>query len=303
LNARGTEDGLGAAKRVAGLEELAPNYDAIVCDVWGVLIDGVRCHAEAARALEKFRAQGRPVILVTNASRPDEEVERQLAGLGTPADCYDDLVSAGELTLAAIVARAGQACHHLGPASDTGLFASAAERLGAPLRKVGIDVADYVVCTGLVDDEHERPEDYDRVLEAMLRRDLPMLCANPDVVVAVGDRLCYCAGALAERYARLGGRVEHFGKPHPPIYAEAQARLAAMRSGPIAPDRILAIGDGIATDLAGAARAGFDCLLITTGVHMDALHPGGGELDPAALDELLAGAPAEPQALARRLVW
>lgn len=303
MSPRRIETGLGPIAAVAGLSELAPRYEAIVCDVWGVLIDGVKCFPEAAEALTKFRAAGKPAILVTNASRPDAEVRRQLAGIGAPAECYDDLVSAGELTLAAIVARAGQACHHLGPPRDRGLFAAAEQRLGAPLRMADVAGADYVVCTGLVDDEREQPEDYDAVLGAMRARDLPMLCANPDVVVAVGDRLYWCAGALAERYERIGGTVEQFGKPHAPIYAAALARLSAMRGVTIEPAQILAIGDGVWTDVTGAQRAGLDCLFLTEGVHADALHPGGGDLDAAALQELLRDAAVQPKALARRLVW
>ena len=303
MSARRNGTSLEPIAAVAGLRELAPHYAAIVCDVWGVLIDGVKCFPEAAEALEKFRAAGKPVILVTNASRPDAEVRRQLAGIGVPAQCCDDLVSAGELTLGAIVARAGQACHHLGPPRDRGLFAAAREKLAAPLRMSDLAEADYVVCTGLVDDEQEQPEDYDAVLGAMRARDLPMLCANPDVVVAVGDRLYWCAGALAARYERLGGKVEHFGKPHAPIYAAARTRLDLLHGARLEPTEILAIGDGVWTDVSGAQRAGLDCLFLTGGVHVEALHPGGGDLDAAALSELLLGAKVQPKALARRLVW
>ncbi|MBM3550166.1 MAG: TIGR01459 family HAD-type hydrolase [Alphaproteobacteria bacterium] len=297
----------GASERsrvpfVAGLHELAAGYDAILCDGWGVLIDGRRHFPEAAEALKRFRARGGSVVLITNASRPDDEIRRQLLGLGVPQDCFDDLVSAGELALREIVARVGQAVYHLGPSRDDGLFREAARRLGAPVMRVGPEAADYVVCTGLLNERNEAPADYDEQLAILKARDLTMLCANPDIVVAVGNDLVYCAGALAERYAAIGGRVLTFGKPHAPIYAAARERLQKLR-GDVDPSRILAIGDGAFTDLAGAGRAGFDCLFVLHGVHRDELHPEGGALDEAALESLFARAGARPKALARELFW
>jgi len=287
---------------ISGLRDIAGGYDAILCDGWGVLIDGRRHFPDAAEALRRFRAQGGTVVLITNASRPDEEVRRQLLSLGAPQDCFDDLVSAGELALREIVARAGQAVYHLGPSRDDGLFREAARRLGAPVTRVGPDAADYVVCTGLLNERNETPADYDELLARLKARELTMLCANPDIVVAIGTDLVYCAGALAERYAAIGGRVLTFGKPHAPIYAAAMERLKNLR-GEIDRSRILTIGDGAFTDLAGAGRAGFDCLFVLHGVHRDELHPEGGALDEAALESLFARAGARPKALARELFW
>ena len=292
---------------VERLSELVPRYDAIFCDVWGVLIDGVRHFPQAAAALSHYRGGGGRVVLITNASRPSEEVARQLDRLRLPRGSYDAIISAGELTLREIVARRDQACHHLGPPRDTGLFEAAGERIGAPLRMVGPEAADYVVCTGLVDEERETPEDYDARLNALLDRGLLMLCANPDVVVGVGDRLYYCAGALARRYAAMGGAVLMFGKPHAPIYEAARRRVedlvgesdesAAGRA------RVLAIGDGAETDLLGAVRAGLDCLFITDGVHRDEILNSGGKIDEPALERLFAKVNALPTALARAVVW
>ncbi len=287
---------------IAGLHELADGYDAILCDGWGVLIDGRRHFPEATEALRRFRATGGTVVLITNASRPDDEVRRQLLGLGVPQDCFDDLASAGELALREIVARDGQAVYHLGPARDDGLFREAARRLGGPVMRVGPEAADYVVCTGLLDERNETPADYDEQLAILKARDLTMLCANPDIVVAIGNDLVYCAGALAERYAAIGGHVLTFGKPHAPIYAAARERLQNLR-GDIDNSRILAIGDGAFTDLAGAGRAGVDCLFIIHGVHREELHAEGGALDEAALESLFARAGARPKALARELFW
>lgn len=284
---------------ISGLSELAPRYDAIFCDVWGVLIDGVRCFPGAAGALRAFRWQGGRVALITNASRPSAEVTLQLDGLGVPRDCWDAVVSAGELTLREIVARRGQACFHLGPAQDRGLFEAAALILGAPPRQASLETAGYVVCTGLVDDQREEPRDYDERLRAMLGRGLTMLCANPDVVVEVGGRRLYCAGALARRYETMGGRVLTFGKPHGAIYDAARAALDARERSL----RALAIGDGAETDLAGAGRAGIDCLFLTEGVHREEIRDAAGALDPEALERLFLHAKARPVAMAGELVW
>jgi HAD superfamily hydrolase (TIGR01459 family) len=284
---------------ISGLSELAPRYDAILCDVWGVLIDGLRCFPSAAAALRAFRRQGGRVALITNASRPSAEVTRQLDGLGVPRDCWDAIVSAGELILREIFARRGQSCFHLGPPHDKGLFEAAARLIGAPPRLVSFEVAEYVVCTGLVDDRRDEPQDYDDRLRAMLARRLTMLCANPDVVVEVGDRRLYCAGALAQRYESMGGRVLTFGKPHSAIYDAARAALDARQRAV----RVLAIGDGAETDLAGAGRAGLDCLFVTEGVHREEIRDAAGALDPEALERLFLRANARPVAMASELVW
>jgi HAD superfamily hydrolase (TIGR01459 family) len=292
---------------IEGLSELAPLYDAILCDVWGVLIDGVSHFPAAAAALSRYRGGGGRVVLITNASRPSQEVARQLDRLRLPRDSYDAIISAGELTLREIVARRDQACHHLGPARDVGLFEAAAQRIGAPLRMARPEAADYVVCTGLIDEENETPQDYDARLRALLEHGLTMLCANPDVVVGVGERLYYCAGALARRYAGMGGAVQMFGKPHPAIYEAARAQIEALRGGSEhgAADcaRVLAVGDGAETDLLGATRANLDCLFITHGVHRDELLGPEGELDESALERLFAKVNARPTALAREVVW
>jgi len=179
----------------------------------------------------------------------------------------------------------------------------AGRRLGAPVRRVSPETAAYVVCTGLVDERGEQPADYDPQLSALAARGLDMLCANPDIVVGHGDDIVYCAGALAERYAHFGGRVLMYGKPYPPIYAAARERLTKLMGA--APDsaRILAIGDGAKTDLAGAGRAGLDCLFIIEGVHAGDLLTPDGAIDAAGLAHLVKDAGARPVALARRLFW
>lgn len=289
---------------IAGLSEIAPRYDAILCDAWGVLIDGKAHFPKAARALSTFRHLGGTVVLVTNASRPSDEVRRQLIEIGVPQDCFDDIVSAGELTLGEIVARKGAACFHLGPPRDAGLFEEASRRLGAPLTMAAsIGTADYVVCTGLIDDRNESPQDYDSRLAEMRARNLQMLCANPDIVVAVGDQVLWCAGALAERYAAIGGEVVTAGKPHAPIYSAALGKIDGLRHRHVPKKRVLAIGDGAATDLAGAARAGLDSLFIVDGIHREELRSGEGALVKSALERLFQQFGTKPAALAAELVW
>jgi len=300
---RGGAEPNGDIPIIAGLREFAGRYDAILCDVWGVLIDGKRHFPQAAQAMKSFRDGGGTVVLLTNAARPSAEVRRQILGLGLPADCFDDLISAGELTLREIVARRGQACHHLGPPRDAGLFREAERRLGAPLCMAPIETADFVVSTGLENERGETPRDYDDRLAAMRARALPMLCANPDVIVGFGSDIQWCAGALAQRYAAMGGEVFLYGKPHPPIYEAALESIAAIRGAAAPPSRILAVGDGAETDLAGAARAGIGCLFVTDGIHKDELRPDGATLDRRAADALFAAAKARPIALAREVFW
>ena len=243
-------------------------------------------------------------MLITNASRPDEEVRRQLLGLGVPQDCFDDLLSAGELTLREIVARDGQAVYHLGPSRDDGLFRAAARRLGAPVMRVGPQAADYVVCTGLFDDRNETPSDYDEQLAELKARDLTMLCANPDIVVAIGNDLVYCAGASPNATRRSAARSDLRQAPRPDL----RRRLGAAR-------RICAAATSTrracwrsatapSPTFAGAGRAGLDCLFIIHGVHRDELHPGGGaDSTKRRSNRLFARAGTRPKALARELFW
>ena len=297
-----TGDPPAAPPAIDGVAAFTQAYAAIFCDVWGVLYDGAGHFPRAADALRRYRARGGYVVLVTNASRPDAEVRAQLVAAGLPDDCFDDLVSAGELTLREIIVRGGAACFHLGPARDDGLFAAAEARTGAAVRRVRPAAADYIVCTGLYDEVSEKPEDYDPLLAPLAARGLEMLCANPDIVVSNGDTLVYCAGALAERYLALGGRVTMYGKPWPPIYDEALARVRRAR-GELPRARILAIGDGAFTDLAGAGRAGLDCLFVTGGVHAAELLNDAGSVDPEGLARLIARAGARPVALVREVFW
>lgn len=276
----------------AHFSEIASGYDVVLSDVWGVIHNGLDYFPEACDALMRFRAAGGAVVLITNSPRPTESVIRQLERLNVPAKVYDGLVSSGELTRGVIRSRAGQTLYHMGPERDVSIFA------GLDVAFAPLERADYVICSGLFDDERETPEDYRERLEGMRARNQFMVCGNPDVVVERGEQLIYCAGAIADLYAGMGGEVLYAGKPYRPIYDEAMrlAKAAGAKAGA----RVLAIGDSVRTDLKGAHAFGIDCLFITAGIHAEEL--GAREKpDPAALAKIFAG--ELPKAVMRKLVW
>jgi HAD superfamily hydrolase (TIGR01459 family) len=275
---------------------LASGYDVVLCDVWGVVHNSLVAYAEACTALTRFRRQSGTVVLITNAPRPSEVVRALLDDLQVAREAYDAIVSSGDVTRAIIATRQGQRAFHIGPARDVPMF----DGLDAPL--VPIESADYVVCSGLFDDTSETPQDYGALIAAMRARGLPMVCANPDIVVERGDKLVYCAGAIADLYAEAGGSVLFAGKPYRPIYEQALAVAQALRGRPTAPERVLAIGDSVRTDLGGAAAFGIDCLFVTRGIHAEEL--GGREQpDATALSDIFAAAGLVPKAVTQRLVW
>jgi HAD superfamily hydrolase (TIGR01459 family) len=275
------------------LRDLVGGVDVVLSDIWGVVHNGLVAFPEACEALHRFRDRGGAVILITNAPRSAGSVQRQLRTLGVADETYDAIVSSGDLTRHYIADRAGQKMFWVGPERDNSIHRGLDPVL-APLEQ-----ADYIVCTGLFDDETESAEDYRAMMIQAHARRLPLICANPDIVVERGDRLVYCAGAIAELYREIGGEVIFYGKPHQPIYERAMA-LAAERLGHTTPlDRVLAIGDSVRTDLAGARGFGIDCLFVTRGIHAEDFE-GVDQLEPAAVKELF-GHP--PRALTRELRW
>lgn len=276
--------------------DLASAYDVVLSDVWGVVHNGLAAWPDACEALARFRRGGGVVVLISNAPRPGERLKSQLDGLKVPREAYDAVVSSGDITVGEIKARPGQPVCHVGPARDQGLFAG----LDAP--RVEAEHANYVVCSGLFDDDVEKPDDYRPLLDVMRARKLPMICANPDIVVERGDRLVYCAGAIADLYGTLGGKVVYAGKPYRPIYELALATAARVRGKEPPLSRVLAIGDSVRTDLAGAAAFGVDCLFVTSGIHAEEL---GGRHDPdlVTLARLFAEAKLHPKAVTHRLMW
>jgi HAD superfamily hydrolase (TIGR01459 family) len=275
---------------------LAPGYDAILSDVWGVIHNGVSAFPEASDALTRFRQKGGRVALISNAPRPGEQVIHMLDRMGVPHSAYDGIVTSGDVARDYVSKRPGEPVLLIGPERDHSIFTG----LDAPF--VPLERARYVICSGLYDDDTETPDDYDDLLRQMRARNLFMLCANPDLVVERGDRLVYCAGALADRYVHLGGEVYYAGKPHRPLYDLALGKAAAAlgRMPPL--DRVLAIGDSVRTDLTGAINLGVDCLFCTAGIHAEEL--GGRDTpDATALAAIFAEAGQLPRAIMKRLVW
>jgi HAD superfamily hydrolase (TIGR01459 family) len=278
-------------------EMLSPQYDVVLSDVWGVVHNGVRATPEACDALARFRQQGGTVVLITNAPRPGEVVVRtMLDRLEVPRTSYDGIISSGDVTRALIAARGDQHVLHIGPPRDLPMFEGLAARVSP------IESAEYVVCSGLTDDTVETPDDYAELIAQMRERGLPMICANPDIVVERGHELVYCAGAIADRYADVGGEVIYAGKPYRPIYDQALAIAKGARGAPVDHRRVLAIGDSVRTDLKGAAAFGIDCLFVTAGIHAEELGERENP-DAAAVGDIFAKAGVYPKAVMRRLAW
>jgi HAD superfamily hydrolase (TIGR01459 family) len=275
------------------LRDVIDGVEVLLSDIWGVVHNGLVAFPQACEALRGFREQGGTVILITNAPRPADSVQRQLRKLAVADEVYDAIVSSGDLTRHFVADHPGQKMFWLGPERDHSIYRGL-DPLLAPL-----DEADYIVCTGLFDDETESAENYRAMMLKARERKLTLVCANPDIVVERGDRLIYCAGAIAELYRELGGEVIFYGKPHRPIYERAIAVAEQRRGHSIERKQVLAVGDSVRTDLAGAQNFGIECLFVTRGIHSEDFE-GIDQLDPASVKELF-GHP--PRALMRELRW
>ena len=244
------------------LDTLDPKYRLILCDVWGVVHDGVTLYPGAAERLRRWRGEGRCVCLITNAPRTADAVEQQLARIGLPRAAYDFVATSGEAGIEALNGLA-RAVGFVGTAGDRDI-----------LEGRGVRIADNeefsdLACTGVMEGRPD-PDDYRSDLERWVRRDVEMHCLNPDRVVVRGGMLEACAGAIADIYQGLGGRVTWYGKPHPAIYHHA-----LHRAGNPPASEVLAIGDGLQTDILGAARMGFDAVFVTGGIHGGEPFPHG----------------------------
>jgi HAD superfamily hydrolase (TIGR01459 family) len=246
---------------IDGLACVASDYDVLLCDVWGVIHNGRESFPTACAALTRWRAERGPVLLISNSPRPGPEVAAQLDGLTVPRDSWTTIVTSGDATRGLLRERAPGPAWRIGPSRDDPLY----EGLG--LAFSDLEAARFIACTGPNDDEVETPEDYRAILTRAAARDLEMVCANPDRVVQRGDRLIFCGGALADLYEHLGGRVAMAGKPFAPIYDLALSLADQALGRPLDRSRVLAIGDGLATDIAGAQAQGLDRLFIAAGIH------------------------------------
>jgi HAD superfamily hydrolase (TIGR01459 family) len=276
--------------------EFAPRYDVLLCDVWGVVHNGVTATLESCEALRRFREAGGAVILITNAPRPGAFVLQFLDRLKVPRESFDGIIASGDVTRALVAKHVGERVFHLGPPRDLGIFDD------LNVHPAPVESADFVVCSGLFDDTTETPQDYGDLIETMRKRGLTMICANPDVVVERGDHLVYCAGAIADLYVAAGGHVEFAGKPYRPIYEQALSAAQEVRGRTVEHARVLAIGDSVRTDLMGAAAFGIDCLFVTAGIHAEELG-GRDNPDAAALADIFAAAGLYPKAVTRKLAW
>ena len=264
------------------LDALDPKYRLILCDVWGVVHDGVTLYPGAAARLRQWRNEGRCVILITNAPRTADAVTRQLGRIGLPRDCWDGIATSGEAGVEALNAL-GRAVGFVGTAGDRAILEGRGVRIAE-----GDEFTD-LACTGITEDR-PKPEDYCPDLERWAARDVLMHCLNPDRVVMRGGVLEACAGAIADLYEQLGGRVNWYGKPHEAIY-----RHALHLAGDPPTSEVLAVGDALQTDILGAARMGFDAVFVSGGIHAGEPFPadfaaryGLGEWRPIAVVEGLA---------------
>ncbi len=289
-----------APQLISGLSEIADRYDAVLCDVWGVIHNGRESFSAACDALTRYQAErGAPVVLISNAPRPSQDVKPQLHALMVPDHAWAGFISSGDATRAELrrLAPTGPAWA-IGPDRDMPLY----DGTGVATFTGPEDCA-FISATGLFDDDQETPQDYQDRLAIAAARGVPMVCANPDRVVQRGDKLIYCAGALADVYMALGGQVMMAGKPFAPIYELALEEASRLVGRPLDRSRILAIGDGLITDVAGAQGQGLDCLFIAAGIHADDVFSPSGELDRARVSALLAASGLGAAYTIPHLVW
>lgn len=269
-------------RTIKSLADLTGQYDALLCDVWGVLHDGVVAYPDAVAALRRARAAGVVVVLVTNMPQPHPVMPTALAKVGVPRDCWDEVVTSGDLIRDELAVRAPGPVRELGRTHGRALWA------GLGLRFVdALADAQFLAIAGLERAEQE-PDEYLPELRAARARDLELLCANPDLQVRSGGELRWVAGAVADLYEQLGGRVVQAGKPYPPIYDRARAIIGELAGRELSDSRILAIGDGIGTDLLGANRQRLDSLFVACGMNGNTLLDGAGRVDRARAGAALA---------------
>lgn len=290
----------GAIATLSGIATLVPNYDGFVLDLWGVIHDGIEPYPGALDCLSRLRAEGKATVLLSNAPRRAATVIAAMEAMGISRDSYGAILSSGEATWRALRHRddpwhaaLGRRCYLIGGFGDRDLF-------------VGLDIeevthpgaADFILNIGVAGDD-ETVADYELSLAEGAAAGVPMVCANPDLEVIRGGRRVVCAGLLAARYEALGGHVRYHGKPHPPVYRECLAMLGVADRA-----RVVAIGDSLRTDIAGAQAAGIDSVLVTGGIHAEELGIAhGDEADPAAVTAACRQAGKAPVAALPAFVW
>lgn len=283
-------------RHIEGLAAIAADYDAIICDVWGVVHDGVSPFEAAGEALIRFRKTRGPVLMLSNAPRPGPSVIAQMTAIGVPREAYDAVLTSGDAARAAL-SQGIERFLHIGPVRDSATFEGLDAKPGSAAE------AQIILCTGLTEDEHETPEDYRALLTELAARGLVMLCANPDLRVSRGPKLVWCAGGLAALYESLGGRVTYFGKPHAPVYASALDVLNGLAGRTLKRARVLAIGDGLYTDIKGAHAAGVPALLVTDGVNAELFADQPFQPSPRRVAQTLQREGLSAAAFLPQLAW
>jgi HAD superfamily hydrolase (TIGR01459 family) len=287
-------------QHLSGFAPLAEQYDGFILDLWGVIHDGVTAFPDAVDCLHRLRAAGKPTLLLSNVPRPNEAAQQLMRGMGIADDFYTDILTSGEAARRALEtpsdlwwAQLGQFVFHLGPSRDRGVFE------GLPLTPVSEpSAASFVLNTG--PDDHRNPSDmaeFEPVLQACAHHALPMICANPDMVVIRGGVRVLCAGSLAQRYRELGGDVRSLGKPDPAIYQPVLARLG------LPPDRVLAVGDALHTDIAGATGVDIAACWVLGGIHGATLRMSDGKFDTRRAEAEAVSAGLSPIATLPRFAW
>lgn len=280
---------------IDSLSGISDGYDAIFCDLWGCYHNGVEVYPAAVAACKAFRKKGGTVILLTNAPRPAPSVKRMLDRMGAPEDSYDRIVSSGAACQAALTGgRFGDRFHYVGPDRDLHMLGDVG------LEPAPLEQATAILLTGLRDDSIEGPEDYAGEIADWAARGLPVLCANPDIIVDRGHERLWCAGAIARDFEAAGGEVIYFGKPHLPVYDRCHEVLRELGRN-IPKGRVLAIGDGILTDVPGGIAAGLDTLFVTGGLAAQDLGPDPEHPQQDLLDAFLAESGLTPQFAIGRL--
>jgi HAD superfamily hydrolase (TIGR01459 family) len=285
---------------ISGMRELAPRYDGFILDLWGVIHDGVAPYLGAIDCLRSLMGAGKRIVLLSNAPRRADDVVRRIARIGVPAGLYHGVMSSGEEAWQHLYRRddpfyaaLGRRCLHIGSERDLEIR----EGLGLEFVDTAED-AQFILNTGPAGWD-DGIEDYEPMLRSGLARRLPMVCANPDLVVMHGGRLALCAGALARWYEEAGGRVRWHGKPFASVYDACLDLLGVSERS-----RIVAVGDSLRTDIAGAAGAGFDSVLIAGGIHAEEFGTLAGRVpDLERIETALCGGPHRPVAVAGRFCW
>jgi len=280
---------------IDSVQDIGGRYRVWFVDIWGVMHNGRNAFPKASAATRAFREAGGTVVLLSNSPRPSPAVQEQLRQFGVPDEAYDTTVTSGDLTRHELGKHAGARVFHLGPERDQMIFA------GLDVTLTGPGEADLIVCSGPFNDDVETPDDYTDLLSALAARGLLMICANPDHMVERGDRLVYCAGALAAVYEGFGGEVIYAGKPHAPVYELALETAGRLAGETVERRRVLAIGDGLKTDIAGAGGFGIDAIFVASGLHAPC--EGSEALDAEHVAQLFGPESRRPIAATRAFDW